>query len=130
MVTRKPLYLFVIALCLWLPLQAIAGQWRHCAQLQSSLMDKNPSLIAKNTDVPCHQVAKKNLLTMDDNSATVSDVKSCKHCQFMCHWHCVLLVNNILAQNIELIPHYTAFKLPSPAQPLLALPQKPPQIHA
>ncbi|QEY15117.1 hypothetical protein D0C16_03515 [Cellvibrio sp. KY-GH-1] len=130
MVTRKPLYYFVIALCLWLPLQAIAGQWVHCAQLQSSMMDKNPSLISHSTDAPCHQVDQKKLHSMDDNAHSGKDIKSCKHCQFMCHWHCVLLVNNLLDQNIELTPHYTAFTLPSPMQPLLALPQKPPQTRA
>jgi hypothetical protein len=129
MIARKSLHFFVLALCLWLPLQAIAGQWLHCAQTQSSLIDKNSLSTAKSTDVPCHQVTPKNLHSPDSNIAQTGDLKSCKHCQFMCHWHCVLLMNNTALQSIELTPHYPPFKLPSPAQPLLALPQKPPQFH-
>lgn len=129
MTARKSLHFFVLVLCLWLPLQAIAGQWLHCAQIQTSLADKEQVPATKHNTAPCHQIAQENLQAIDKNPTPTDDVKSCKHCQFMCHWNCVLLMDNLIPHSIQLTPHYTPFILPSPAQPLLALPQKPPQIR-
>ncbi len=135
MTARKFVHMLVIALCLWLPLQAIAGQWQHCAQMQSVLatIDQNNKKTELTTDQeipPCHQVAdkatQKNAGSLQQDLQT-SDIKSCKHCQFACHWHCVLLKGDLVSGYIDLTPYYIPFKNPSPAQPLLSQPQRPPQ---
>jgi len=132
---RKSVHMLVIALCLWLPLQAIAGQWQHCAQMQSILnnldqSDKQSVLTAEQEIPPCHQAADTITSANADQpqqDLQNSDIKSCKHCQFVCHWHCVLLKGDLVSGPIDLTPYYIPFKNPSPAQPLLSQPQKPPQ---
>ena len=132
---RKSVHMLVIALCLWLPLQAIAGQWQHCAQMQSILsnLDQNNSQSIEQEIPPCHQIAATTTQTNADQpqqDLQDSDIKSCKHCQFVCHWHCVLLKGDLVSGLIDLTPYYIPFKNPSPAQPLLSQPQKPPQAFA
>lgn len=156
MKSRKSIHLFVIALCLWLPLQAIAGQWLHCAQVELSLghaRDLSTGIAktvatdtvathmetteTKNlTKVPgsCHQQAHVTTTSPDQNdsqdTSPAKKIFSCKHCQFVCHWHCVLLVEELLPEQLEVIPHHTPFRLPSPQQPLLPQQQKPPRFLA
>lgn len=132
MTVRKSVHLLVITLCLWLPLQAIAGQWLHCAQMQSTLgIDKQPApIISQHETAPCHQVANtiiKSTTGQDQQPASDSDIKTCKHCQFVCHWHCVLLVDDLLSSQIDLTAYDIPFKNPSPAQPVLPQLQKPPR---
>ncbi|PUA27180.1 MAG: hypothetical protein B0W54_20380 [Cellvibrio sp. 79] len=132
---RKSVHMLVIALCLWLPLQAIAGQWQHCAQMQSLLsnLDQNNNQSIEQEIPPCHQIADTTIQTSADQpqqDLQDSDIKSCKHCQFVCHWHCVLLKGDLVSGLIDLTPYYIPFKNPSPAQPLLSQPQKPPQAFA
>lgn len=132
---RKSVHMLVIALCLWLPLQAIAGQWQHCAQMQSRLTnldhsDKETGLTALQEIPPCHQIAETATPINTDlpqQDLQDNDIKSCKHCQFVCHWHCVLLKGDLVSGPIDLTPYYIPFKNPSPAQPLLSQPQRPPQ---
>lgn len=133
MSARKSIHLFVIALCLWLPLQAIAGQWLHCAQLQFSLnntsLNGDINAIVNKALPPCHQAAlsSQQQVDQDQQPLQASDINSCKHCQFVCHWHCVLLVDGLISSAADLTPYYIPFKNPSPAQPLLPQLHKPPK---
>lgn len=141
MKSRKSIHLFVIALCLWLPIQAIAGQWLHCAQMDLSL-GKARDLSAKTVTTgslakapgSCHQQIHLTSTSPDQSdqqdTSPAKKIFSCKHCQFVCHWHCVLLVEELLPEQLEAIPHHTPFKLPSPQQPLLPQQQKPPRFLA
>lgn len=123
----------VIALCLWLPLQSIAGQWIHCAQLEVSL-SKLPAttVVAEIQHVQsCHEVNDslvKKSLQSDESTPQSNTVKSCKHCQFACHFHFAILLDEESPQVIGEPPHITPFKTPSPEQPLLAQAQKPPRL--
>lgn len=132
MIARKHLHLIVIALCLWLPLQAIAGQWLHCAQLESSFvqLDSTPEPKIHSS---CHDATKPlqpDQSTSNDQSPTSTDTKPCKHCQFSCSWHSALVLCEFTPPNIYSSISYDQFKTPSPAQPHLATPQRPPQFQA
>lgn len=138
MKVRSPLHILVIALCLLLQLQAIAGQWLHCAQLQSGMeinqrieQEETPS-ISSNQLPPCHQTVASSQPTaaekQQQENGQTHDVTPCKHCQFVCHWQCVFLMGNMVAQYIDLTPYNIPVKNPTPEQPSLSLPQKPPQV--
>lgn len=135
MIARKRLHMIVIALCLWLPLQAVAGQWQHCAKMESSLSATNKNLSVKDTNVvstteqqSCHEVAQDTAPVQDQSSA---DMKStCNHCQFVCHWHFVIVLRELMPASINMAIAYTHFTIPSPQQPTLATPQRPPQFAA
>jgi hypothetical protein len=135
MVAHKRLYLIVIALCLWLPLQAIAGQWLHCAQLESSLtqLDAIPAATPHSSchDVPTDVPTKAPLdqSTLTDQASTLVDINSCKHCQFSCSWHSALVLREFMQPRVDSSIIYTQFILPSPVLPLLATPQRPPRFH-
>ena len=115
----------VIALCLWLPLQAIAGQLVHCAQLESQLniavsaASAEKNAIADNqTSSPCHQK-----VDVPDDTVT-----ACKHCQFACHLHFAILIDAPLPNRDTTSPRLIPFSPSSPEQPLLPQLQKPPAI--
>lgn len=141
MKTRQAMHYFVIALCLWLPLQAMAGQWLHCAQLQTNLEQK-PHLdslakpviqpaVTPSKIPPCHQSDGGDWLSKDLQAAQgtlqIEAPASCKHCQFICHWHCLLMIESPVWFGIDPISFYIPFKNPSAPQPLLEQPQRPPQ---
>jgi hypothetical protein len=131
MVARKRLYLIVIALCLWLPLQAIAGQWLHCAQLESSLTQLD-TIPAATPHSSCHDVSAKappDQSTSNDQASTSVDINSCKHCQFSCSWHSALVLREFMQPGVDSSIIYTQFIPPSPVHPLLATPQRPPRFH-
>ncbi len=130
MIVRKHLHLIVIALCLWLPLQAIAGQWLHCAQLEASLMQSD-KLSEPVPHSSCHDAPAKAQLNNSTPSADVSssaDTTSCKHCQFSCTWHSALVLREFMQPTFTFSLTHTQFISPSPAQPLLATPQRPPRF--
>jgi hypothetical protein len=132
MIIHKRLHIIVIALCLWLPLQAIAGQWSHCLKMESALSDKSihhkqPSSEKSETETghSCHQASKQiNPSTTDASNTSESN---CQHCQFVCHWHCVILLADLIPAKIEFVRDYSPFEIPSLAQPVLETPQRPPQ---
>lgn len=139
MIVHKRLHIIVIALCLWLPLQTIAGQWSHCAKIESALSDKSLNEISsdKLAETPttkttmetvhsCHQANKPVSQQTTDNTLDTSNF-GCKHCQFVCHWHCVILLAELIPAKIEFDQDYSPFEIPSHAQPVLATPQRPPQ---
>jgi hypothetical protein len=130
--THKRLHRIVIILCLWLPLQAIAGQWVHCAQVSNALTANQTEIESQMP--PCHASAQTissvmaDVGSIEENTTQSSgDLPTCKHCQFACYWHCVLVMGDAFSQWIEVTPFDNGFKNPLPAQPWLALPQKPPQ---
>jgi hypothetical protein len=132
MIARKRLHIIVLALCLWLPLQAIAGQWLHCAQIESSLAQLNLADEPK-IHSSCHDSAPALQIdsSADSNSSQTSpDVKSCNHCQFSCSWHSALVLHEFTQPGINSNNIYIQFKTPSPAQPALETPQRPPQFPA
>lgn len=135
MVAHKRLYLIVIALCLWLPLQAIAGQWLHCAQLESNLtqLDAIPAATSHSSchDIPADVPTKASLdqSTSNDQVTASVDINSCKHCQFSCSWHSALVLQEFMQPRVDSSVIYTQFILPSPVLPLLATPQRPPRFH-
>ncbi|WP_049629724.1 hypothetical protein [Cellvibrio sp. pealriver] len=115
----------VIALCLWLPLQAIAGQLVHCAQLESQLnitasttSDENNANADNQTSSPCHQK-----IDVPDET-----VKTCKHCQFVCHLHFAILIDSSFSNGHSVTSHLIPFNPLSPKQPLLPQIQKPPRL--
>lgn len=138
MIAHKRLHIIVIVLCLWLPLQTIAGQWSHCAKIESALSDKSLDKISSGqsaetstkktvieTGHQCHQASQQiSEQTIDNTSDTTI---GCKHCQFVCHWHCVILLAELIPAKIEFTRDYSPFETPSHAQPVLATPQRPPQ---
>jgi hypothetical protein len=132
MIAPKRLHIIVIALCLWLPLQAIAGQWSHCVKIESALSEKKSTELpeAKNTAMEtahgCHQASKQINAQTTDATSNTSEI-SCQHCQFVCHWHCVILLADLLPAKIEFIQDYSPFEILSPVQPVLATPQRPPK---
>lgn len=131
MIARKRLHLIVIALCLWLPLQAIAGQWLHCAQLEFSLTQLDATLEA-NAHHSCHDIptdAQTDQSIPADQAPSSADTKSCKHCQFSCSWHSALVVREFTQPSVYFTIIYTQFIALPPAQPLLATPQRPPRFH-
>ena len=131
MIVRKRLHLIVIALCLWLPLQAIAGQWLHCAQLESSLVLLD-SKTEQTTKPSCHETISltqhDNNIAAPDQSQTPTDSKNCNHCQFSCSWHAALVLREFTPPDISTSIIYSQFTILSPAQPSLATPQRPPQF--
>lgn len=132
MIARKHLHLIVIALCLWLPLQAMAGQWLHCAQLESS-MEQLDEPQKSTFPLSCHGTPVKVQLEQPistDQASTSADIKSCKHCQFSCSWHSALVLREFTQPIFDIAILYTQFTSPSPAQPLLAMPQRPPRLHS
>jgi hypothetical protein len=136
MIARKRLHIIVIALCLWLPLQAIAGQWLHCAKMESALSDKKNTVEKSEitSSHSCHQ-APDNQASTDtsqasidsDQTSTESANSHCNHCQFVCHWHCVILLADLIPFKIEFSQDYSPLEVLSPVQPVLATPQRPPQ---
>ncbi len=130
MIARKRIHVIVIALCLWLPLQAIAGQWLHCALLDASLMQLDKPAEAA-PHFSCHDISiDKQQPLSDTQVASTSDISSCKHCQFSCSWHSALLLREFIQPSINLVFTYTQFNSLSPDQPLLAMPQRPPRLSA
>lgn len=128
---------FIIALCLWLPLQSIAGQWIHCAQLEMSLSKLSATTVVADVVAEmqhvqsCHEVGDslvKKSLQSDESTPQSNTIKSCKHCQFTCHFHFAILLEEASPQVTGEPPHITPFKTPSPEQPLLAQAQKPPRL--
>lgn len=132
MIARKHLHLIVIALCLWLPLQAIAGQWLHCAQLDASLMqaDESPETTPH---FSCHDApveTQEDYPASNPDQGILADTQSCKHCQFSCTWHSALVLREFTQPIFDILILYTQFTTPSPAQPLLAMPQRPPRLYS
>jgi hypothetical protein len=103
MIARKRLHIIVIALCLWLPLQAIAGQWLHCAKMESALSDKKNT--TKKSEITsshsCHQAPDNKASTDNLQISTEPSSSTCNHCQFVCHWHCVILLADLIPFKIE-----------------------------
>lgn len=132
MIARKRLHIITIALCLWLPLQAIAGQWLHCAQIESSFAQLDSATESK-IHSSCHDSAPDlqldNTVDTDHNQAS-PNTKSCNHCQFSCSWHSALVLREFTPPGIDSNSIYIQFKTPSPAQPALETPQRPPQFCA
>lgn len=131
MIARKRLHLIVIALCLWLPLQAIAGQWLHCAQLEFSLTQLDATPEAK-PHHSCHEIpanAQTDQLIPADQAPSSADIKSCKYCQFSCGWHSALVLREFTQPSVYSTIIYPQFIALPPAQPLLAAPQRPPRFH-
>jgi len=131
MIARKRLHLIVIALCLWLPLQAIAGQWLHCAQLEFSLTQLEAAPEAK-PHHSCHEIptnAQTDQSISADQTPSSADIKSCKHCQFSCSWHSALVVREFTQPSVYSTIIYPQFIALPPVQPLLATPQRPPRFH-
>ena len=129
MIARKRLHLIVIALCLWLPLQTIAGQWLHCAQLEASLIQAD-NVNEQPSHLSCHDAPAKAQLDQSMSGADVSsseNIKSCKHCQFSCTWHSALVLREFIPPVFHFAMILTQYISPSPAQPLLATPQRPPR---
>jgi len=130
MIVRKHMHLIVIALCLWLPLQAIAGQWLHCAQLEASLIQADkfsePASHSSCHDAPAKAQLNHSTPGTDESSST--DTTSCKHCQFSCTWHSALVLREFMQLTFNFAVTHTQFISPSPAQPLLATPQRPPRF--
>ncbi len=84
MIARKNLHFIVIALCLWLPLQAIAGQWLHCAQLDASLLQADDSS-ETTPHFSCHDApveTQADYPASNPDKGNSADTQSCKHCQF------------------------------------------------
>ncbi|MEN0037446.1 MAG: hypothetical protein AAGC78_10265 [Cellvibrio sp.] len=132
MIARKRLHMIVIALCLWLPLQAIAGQWLHCAQIESSLAQLDSAAEPK-PHPSCHDSvpdAQFDSSTTSNHHPISTDTKSCNHCQFSCSWHSALVVHELTPMGIYSESTYIQFKVSSPAQPALETPQRPPQFCA
>ena len=131
MIARKRIHAIVIALCLWLPLQAIAGQWLHCAQLDASLIQLEATAESA-PHLSCHDISidKQQPQLADTQIASTADIQSCKHCQFSCSWHSALLLREFIQPSINLVITYTQFNSLSPDQPLLAMPQRPPRLSA
>jgi len=132
MFARKRLLFVVIALCLWLPLQAMAGQWLHCAQLEFNLTQPDAIPEAKSHH-SCHDIptdAQTDQRISADQAPASADIKSCKHCQFSCSWHSALVLREFTQPIFDIVILYTQFTSPSPAQPLLAMPQRPPRLHS
>lgn len=133
MIKRKYLYNIVIALCLWLPLQAMAGQWLHCAKMASlfdkSVFDKKEIIHqpSKTVHHSCHDVATAQLKSVAD-AQDQSPQTTCNHCQFVCHWQSVILLSDLPDLNISLLIDYSDFNSPIPRQPSLETPQRPPQV--
>jgi hypothetical protein len=130
MIARKRLHIIVIALCLWLPLQAIAGQWLHCAKMESALSDKK-NTVEKSERISshsCHQATDNQASTDSLQISSESSNAHCNHCQFVCHWHCVILLADLIPFKIEFSQNYSPLEILSPAQPVLATPQRPPQV--
>lgn len=134
MIRTKRIHLIAIALCLWLPLQAVAGQWLHCAKMDSVLgVNEKISDDKKNitTALPkhsCHQVATDNIKSIDNiKSDNDSTKKTCDHCQFVCHWNGVIVFLAFPELQSELAQHYSMLKIPFPVQPFQETPQRPPQ---
>jgi hypothetical protein len=129
MIARKRLPIIVIALCVWLPLQAIAGQWSHCVNMEAVLSDGKNTLDKTEPmpSHPCHQTS--DIQTIADNIQTSNETSNtpCNHCQFVCHWHCVILLADLIPYKIEFSRHYSPYITPTPAQPVLPTPQRPPQ---
>lgn len=130
MIARKRMHLIVIALCLWLPLQAIAGQWLDCVQLNANLMqpDTTPEPARHSS---CHDSSAKadlNHSTPNTDALISADIPSCKHCQFSCTWHSALVLSEFMQPSLHFAIIPTQFISLSPAQPLLATPQRPPRF--
>lgn len=134
MIARKRLLTIVIALCVWLPLQAIAGQWLHCEKLESILTLDKKNLDLKNIDQKttrhaCHEATKQDSASVQ--SATVTDhhtfKKPCDHCQFVCHWNGVVPLNHSLEFSLNIQRDYSLFDILLPPQPYQATPQRPPK---
>jgi hypothetical protein len=138
MKSRKRLHIIVIALCLWLPLQALAGQWLHCVQVDNYLEKTALQLISSSQTqlqqpASCHQHASTDKMTTHQSdkvqsTADTPSAKTCNHCQFTCLWHGVLVLAEFSPHRIQLTQHYSPFQIPSPTEPLLATPQRPPQV--
>ena len=128
MIARKRIHLIVIALCLWLPLQAVAGQWLHCAQLDASLMQLDvPAESAPHFS--CHDAPVNAQPDHADTPvSSTTDIQSCKHCQFSCSWHSAILLREFMSPSTNFVIIYTQFNFLSPTQPLLAMPQRPPRF--
>ena len=128
MIKRKYLHKIVIALCLWLPLQAIAGQWLHCAKM-ASVLDKKENIIQPGIAIKhsCHDVASIDIQSVSDSSDQIQK-KSCNHCQFVCQWQSAMLLTDLPVFEIQFITDYSRFNLPLPKQPSLEAPQHPPQF--
>jgi hypothetical protein len=134
MIARKRLHIIVLALCLWLPLQAIAGQWLHCAQIESNFAQLESATTPK-IKPSCHNsIPDSQSIDLEhlDHKKTLTETKSksCNHCQFSCSWHSAVVLREFIQPGIDTSIVYTQFKLPSPAQPALATPQRPPQLHS
>lgn len=135
MIQTKRIHLIAIVLCLWLPLQAVAGQWLHCEKMETvfdikeKISDNTKNIIDVLPKHSCHQVATDKIQSID-NSKLV-DVqftkKSCDHCQFICHWNGAMVFANFPALEIELIHYYFTLNIPFPDQPFPETPQRPPQ---
>lgn len=145
MINPKRMYFMVITLCLWLPLQAVAGQWLHCAKIESSLAVQSnltvqsTLVIASNLDTApepsCHggaPVTESGVSAIEPkgSQAPLSSDSSapCGHCQLLCHWSWVAPLPELVAMATTGPLAYSRLTVPTPLQPALATPQRPPQF--
>ncbi len=129
MIARKRLLTIVIALCVWLPLQAIAGQWLHCVNMEAVLSDGKNTLDKTEPmpSHPCHQTSDIQITADNIQTSNETSNTPCNHCQFVCHWHCVILLTELISAKIDFIRDYSPFEITSHVQPVLETPQRPPQ---
>lgn len=129
MIARKRLLTIVIALCVWLPLQAIAGQWSHCVNMEAVLSDGKNTLDKTEPmpSHPCHQTSDIQITADNIQTSNETSNTPCNHCQFVCHWHCVILLTELISAKIDFIRDYSPFEITSHVQPVLETPQRPPQ---
>lgn len=119
--TRPPIFL-VALLCLWLPLQAVAGSWLPCHWL-SSAVD-----ITQDTQAT-HQGCGTGEPSIEQPNSFAAEAEPCFHCQMSCHFSTAVLLPESLPMPPVSLICYTSFPSLFLDSLLHDSPHRPP-IHA
>ncbi|MBE8717487.1 hypothetical protein [Cellvibrio polysaccharolyticus] len=89
---RTPAYrqFLALLLCLWLPLQAAAGQWSPCHLLDMQTREASP--VEHQHHNSGHSGCAEQAVDIEPSAPATETAGSCYHCQASCQFSVILLL--------------------------------------
>lgn len=91
-ILRTPAYrqFLALLLCLWLPLQAAAGQWSPCHLLD--MQTREASLVEHQHHNSGHSGCAEQAVDIEPSAPATETAGSCYHCKASCQFSVILLL--------------------------------------